>query len=213
MIEAKQLVEYKYHYGSDKDIVNAARVSFAKEIETFEDKDAKLIRYLATHNHWTPFGHAGATFRFKAPIFVARQLVKHQVGLVWNEVSRRYVDSEPEFYFPDTWRGRPTGGAKQGSTGTVDNQEAWQAYARRICENGLEAYDFAIKEGVAPEQARMLLPLNHMTEWIWSGTLMAWARVYKLRIDPHSQLETREIVSQIAPYLERCFPVSWNALI
>jgi len=130
---AKQSVEYVDHMGSDLSVVNAARVSFAKQsvwqndsdgwIEgKLYDKDAKLISYLAKHGHWSPFAHNSISLRIKAPIFVARQLVKHQVGLVWNEVSRRYVDDEPEFYFPDVWRGKPEN-AKQGSSGIIESQE------------------------------------------------------------------------------------------
>lgn len=202
-------VELVEHMGSDLSVVNAARVSFGKVSNELTDKDNKLINYLAKHNHWTPFAHAFVSFRIKAPIFVARQLVKHQVGLAWNEVSRRYVDDEPEFYFPDTWRGKPVN-AKQGSseqTVEVDNN-----YLKHDLENILSWYTNMINNGVAPEQARMILPQNTMTEWIWSGSLAAFCRVCKLRLDPHAQQETRELVGGIKGLLEPLFPVSFTAL-
>lgn len=238
------------HMGSDLTVVNAARVSFDKEsawetVETgkddiqemlgdgtrFEAKlkegDAKLINYLAKHNHWTPFGHCFLQFRIKAPIFVARQLVKHQVGLVWNEVSRRYVDSEPEFWFPEVWRGRPEGSMKQGSSGVVDIttlnwraedsddtytnvNEPWHPAA--AVSVAVNAYNGMVARGMAPEQARMILPQNMMTEWYWSGSLAAFARVCKLRLDPHAQEETRVIAEYIAAQTAQLFPVSWRAL-
>lgn len=198
--------------GSDLSVVNAARVSFGKQVSEFREQDAKLINYLAKHNHWTPFAHAFASFRLKAPIFVARQLVKHQVGLAWNEVSRRYVDEEPEFWFPKEWRGRPVN-AKQGSDGVVsltfkDNEVA----PNDALQGCLYAYQNLLNAGVAPEQARMVLPQNTMTEWIWSGSLAAFCRVCKLRLDPHTQQETRELVEGIKALLEPKFPVAFKAL-
>lgn len=212
------------HMGSDLTVVNAARVSFDKESKwDYEDnglyaepflaeKDAKLIGYLAKHNHWTCFGHCFAQFRIKAPIFVARQLVKHQVGLVWNEVSRRYVDREPEFWFPDVWRGRPEGSMKQGSSGVVQHNMYVNDQAKQVVNLSLEVYNEMLNVGVAPEQARMVLPLNTHTEWYWSGSLAAWARVCKLRLDPHAQAETAEVAKLIDAEMEKLFPVSWKAL-
>jgi thymidylate synthase (FAD) len=217
------------HMGSDLSVVNAARVSFAKESELewsneihdylLSHADTKLIDYLAKHNHWSPFAHAFATFRIKAPIFVARQLVKHQVGLAWNEVSRRYVDNEPEFFFPETWRGRPEGSIKQGSAGVitgVTSDEGVDIDPTGMMENAaraaLNAYTWALEGGIAPEQARMILPQNMMTEWIWSGSLMAFARVCNLRLDSHAQPETGEVAAQIATEMAELFPVSWRAL-
>lgn len=217
-------VELIDHMGSDLSVVNAARVSMHKESgwefdhangETtmrLPDKDAKLIKYLAEHNHWTPFGHAFASFRIKAPIFVARQLVKHQVGLVWNEVSRRYVDEEPEFWFPVEWRGRPEGSIKQGSSGVVQRSFYASNTAVYVCKKAAEAYRELLNIGVAPEQARMVLPQNTMTEWIWSGSLAAWARVCKLRLEAHAQIETRIIADFINNDMAKVFPVSWGAL-
>jgi thymidylate synthase (FAD) len=193
--------------GTDLSVVNAARVSFSKVSTEFTEQDAKLINYLAKHNHWTPFAHAFLSFRIKAPIFVARQLVKHQVGLAWNEVSRRYVDSEPEFYWPTEWRGRPEN-AKQGSSGVLDFQ-----VDPRSCLIALDTYNKILKNGVAPEQARMVLPLNTHTEWIWSGSLAALARVCKLRLDPHAQKECTDTVQPIYDILLEKFPVSTKALV
>lgn len=212
-----QEVTYVDHMGSDLSIVNAARVSFNKVSSTLTDGDKKLISYLAKHNHWTPFGHASVSLRIKCPIFVARQLGKHQVGLVWNEVSRRYVDEEPEFYFPDQWRGRPVN-AKQGSSNEVISVEVTgMDYYENIPEDSvtiaLEAYTRMIKRGVAPEQARMVLPQNTMTEFIWTGSLAAFCRVCKLRLDPHSQLETQEIAKGIGAVLEKLFPVGYKSLM
>jgi thymidylate synthase (FAD) len=211
--------------GSDLSIVNAARVSFHKESDweylydnhdghgfgTLSVKDQKLINYLATHNHWTPFAHAFMSFRIKAPIFVARQLVKHQVGLVWNEVSRRYVDDEPEFWFPMEWRGKPVN-AKQGSSGDAPPY-AYSLGMEKVLIPVLEQYNWMIETGVAPEQARMVLPLNCLTEWIWSGSLVAFARVCKLRLDPHAQLECQEVAKKIYDLVPDDFEHSWSALM
>ncbi len=208
-------VELVDHMGSDDSIVNAARVSFHKDASQFtKEQNDKLLNYLAKYNHWSPYAHAFASFRIKAPIFVARQLVKHQVGLAWNEVSRRYVDEEPEFWFPKEWRGRPVN-AKQGSNGVMADAQPEMmlsqtlGWAMTVC---LNTYIDLLKVGVAPEQARMILPQNTMTEWIWSGSLAAFCRVCKLRLDPHAQEETRELVGGIRALLEPLFPVSFTAL-
>jgi thymidylate synthase (FAD) len=223
-------VELIDHMGNDLSVVNAARVSFSKQasygVDEYEelnlpyiytdrpivrDADKKLIRYLAKHNHWTPFGHASASFRIKAPIFVARQLGKHQVGLVWNEVSRRYVDDEPEFYTPDYWRERAEN-VKQGSSDKVFAKGTVDWWAEKACKEALMTYREMISVGVCPEQARMVLPQSMMTEWVWSGSLAAFARVCKLRRDPHTQYETRLIAEQIDQKMKELFPVSWEAL-
>ena len=217
------------HMGSDLSVVNAARVSFNKKVEVFdEERDAKLIRYLARHNHWTPFGHTAVTLHIKAPIFVARQLGKHQVGLVWNEVSRRYVDDEPELYSPDKYRGRADN-VKQGSGDTRINLSAFSISGDSIHDSGWEAsmeeilYDFEshcidvytglLNSGVCPEQARMVLPQSMYTEWYWTGNIAAFARVCNLRLDPHTQKETQDIAQQISDTLGPLFPVSWEALV
>ena len=192
--------------GTDLSVVNAARVSFAKESNEFSDKDAKLINYLAKHNHWSPFGHASLQFRIKAPIFVARQLVKHQVGLVWNEVSRRYVDDEPEFYIPENWRLKADD-KKQGSS-----DETIKYSIDSTMEYVKQTYDNLLKADVAPEMARMVLPQNLYTEWYWSGSLMAFARVCNLRCKPDTQLETQQIANLIDIESKQHFPTSWRAL-
>lgn len=222
---SKMSVEYLDHMGSDLSVVNAARVSFDKQSawETLFDyggerelilgeKDRKLIAYLAKYNHWSPFAHTSVQLRIKAPIFVARQLVKHQVGGVWNEVSRRYVDSEPEFYFPEVWRGRPTDGAKQGSSGEFHSQYAPGDYLQDVTRDAVLAYNAMIEGGVAPEQARMVLPQNMQTEWIWTGSVMFFARVCKQRLDPHAQQESQEIAKLISDCVLPLFPISWAAL-
>ena len=208
--------------GSDLSVVNAARVSFAKESElewvqredsptmykqTLSEKDRKLITYLAKHNHWSPFGHASLQFHIKAPIFVARQLVKHQVGLVWNEVSRRYVDDEPEFYIPKVWRKKPEGSIKQGSS-----DETVEYDIAGTIEYTKQTYKNLLREGIAPEMARMVLPQNMYTEWYWSGTLYAFARVCELRCKDDSQRETRDVAWEIDELAKERFPVSWEAL-
>ena len=197
--------------GTDLSVVNAARVSYAKTKEVFDDKDEKLIKYLAEHEHWSPFAHASLQFRIKAPIFVARQLVKHQVGLVWNEVSRRYVDFPPELYKPDAWRGRPVN-SKQGSDGTVELGQTIDHNLETTMESCLILYNTMIQKGVAPEQARMVLPQSMMTEWYWSGTVYAFARVCNLRCKPDTQQETQEVANEIDRLTNEAFPRSWKYL-
>jgi thymidylate synthase (FAD) len=198
-------VTYEHHGGTDLATVNSARVSFNKRSDELSKKDAKLVSYLSEHRHTSPFNHAYATFRVKAPIFVARQLVKHEY-LPWNEVSRRYVDDEPEFYVPDVWRGR-SADKKQGSEGVVDVGD-W-GDTNWAC---LTAYNDLLEHGVCPEQARMVLPQSTMTEWWWSGTVGAWAKMCNLRCKPDTQLETRIVADKISDKMGELFPVSWSAL-
>ena len=193
--------------GGDLSVVNAARVSFAKKKDVIDQSDEKLIKYLADHDHWSPFGHTTVQFLIKAPVFVARQLVKHQVGLVWNEVSRRYVDSKPEFYVPFIWRGA-TENAKQGSS-----EKELEFDISYLMEKAEGMYNQMIDEGIAPEMARMILPQNMMTEWYWTGSLMAFARVCNLRNKPDSQEETRMITQQMAQHLRDHFPISARELL
>lgn len=217
-------VSLLYLSGSDLAVVNAARVSYGKrkkaishtimvindgetrhEVAQVDEADQKLIRYLARENHWTPFGHTSLTFHLKAPMFVARQLGKHQVGMVWNEISRRYVDEKPEFYNPGELRLRAPS-VKQGSldeTISVDLNEYYEQAEKK--------YQELLEQGIAPEEARMVLPMGLMTEWYWTGSLYAFVRVCKLRLDPHAQAETREIAGMIAYYCSQAFPVSWAA--
>ena len=172
--------------------------------QTLKDKDKKLINYLAKHDHWSPFGHASLQFHIKAPIFVARQLVKHQVGLVWNEVSRRYVDDEPEFYVPKKWRLK----AKDKKQGSSD--ETIEYSLGSTMEFLKQTYNNMLKANIAPELARMILPQNLYTEWYWSGTLIAFARICNLRCKPDTQFETQQIANMIDSVSKEKFPVSWK---
>lgn len=226
--EGKIEVQLVDHMGTDLSVVNAARVSFDKEskweytggiadpIEKLSDADTKLISYLATHGHWSPFAHAQLQFRIKAPIFVARQLVKHQVGLVWNEVSRRYVSDEPTYYYPEKFRAAVKN-VKQGSSETesIENIHGRNTlyYYEDVIRKVHQAYLDMISEGVAPELARAVLPTSAMTEWWWSGTLYAFARVCRERLDPHAQLETQMVAWLIALNTMNHFPVSWSELV
>lgn len=216
----KSTVELIDHMGSDLTVVNAARVSFDKESGNYtEEQNTKLINYLAKHNHWSPFAHTSIQLRVSAPIFVARHLVKHQVGLVWNEVSRRYVDDEPVFYFPDKWRMRAEN-VKQGSSEeefTFGDNSAyeyipWNEDLAWDVSILLGWYNSMIEAGCAPEQARMILPQNMMTSWYWTGSLMAFHRVYTQRTDSHAQKEAQEVAEQIGDICNKLFPISWKAL-
>ena len=197
--------------GDDLTVVNAARVSFGKRKEKFTEGDKKLINFLAQHGHWSPFGHCSLQFHISAPVFVARQLVKHQVGLTWNEISRRYVDTDIEFHEVDKWRGRAED-KKQGSEGEIEEQGLCNFLKTQVETTALENYNKLLEAGVAPEQARMILPQSMMTEWYWSGTLYAFARVCNLRCAPDAQYETRMVADIINSESNKMFPVSWSAL-
>ena len=204
-------VELVDHMGNDLRVANVARVSFNKWKEEFDDKDAKLCKYLADHNHWTPFAHCQVSVRVNAPIFLARQLVKHQVGLVWNEVSRRYVDSDPTFYIPEKLHGRPDN-KKQGSGDVHYDSKVWlDSFPDNIREY-LRIYKWMISDGVAPEEARMVLPLNTNTQWIWTGSLAAFARIYNQRKDGHAQLAAQEFADKLGEVVTPLFPVCWGLL-
>ena len=226
-------VTYIDHMGSDLSVVNAARVSFGKKSEALgtsgivgehmtpilNDPDKKLIHYLAKHKHMSPFGHAFASFHVKAPIFVARQLVKHKF-LRWNEISRRYVSDNPEFYRPEIWRGK-SDDKKQGSAGVVDidkywtenfDDDGWNPMPGLAYEDSLYCYRGLLDAGVCPEQARMVLPQSTMTEWYWSGSLDAFADMCRLRCKEDTQAETQEVAWAISLKMEDLFPVSWVAL-
>jgi thymidylate synthase (FAD) len=202
-----ELIDYM---GDDLSVVNAARVSFNKKHVEFQPiSDAKLIKYLAKHNHFSPFTHNAITLRIKAPIFVARQLQKHQVGFAWNEVSRRYVSDEPEFYVPDVWR-RAADNVKQGSSD--EDAQVNDEWINSINKISLLDYEALLEDGVCPEQARMVLPQSMYTEWMWTGNLLGFSRVYNLRTDSHTQRETQDIANQIGEVLGKLFPVSWKEL-
>lgn len=215
-------VDYINHMGDDLTVVNAARVSFDKESSLVEgglsSGDEKLIHYLAKHKHFSPFGHCFASFRVTAPVFVARQLVKHEY-LRWNEISRRYVDSEPEFYVPEVWRGRAKD-KKQGSSEVEIINLGVLGFRTRTVKDAVEKfedhcldlYKDMIEEGVAPEQARSILPQSMMTSWYWSGSLDAFANMVNLRCKPDTQKETQLVANQIDDIMTNKFPVSWAAL-
>jgi len=200
-------VTYEHHGGTDLATVNSARVSFNKRSDELSEKDAKLVSYLAEHKHTSPFNHAYATFVVKAPIVVARHLVKHEY-LPWNEVSRRYVDDEPEIYVPDVFRGRAKD-KKQGSDGVVYPSKDLVEFANYT---SLRTYREMLEAGVCPEQARGYLPQFTMTEWWWSGTVGAWAKMCNERCKPDTQLETRIVADKISDKMWELFPVSWQAL-
>jgi thymidylate synthase (FAD) len=193
--------------GNDMRVADAARVSFDKKASEYTpEQNEKLINYLAKHKHYSPFGHCFASFHVKAPIFVRAQLVKHEY-LRMNEVSRRYVDTPPEFFHPEVWRGRPVD-KKQGSSGVVDyGVGGWDLYGRQLM-----LYEDMVKKGVAPEQARMVLPQSMYTEWYWSGSLDAFANMVNLRDKPDAQEETRFIAKEISNLMLDKFPISWKAL-
>lgn len=207
------------HCGSDLSVVNAARVSFNKESHEFTDKDNKLIRYLAQHKHFSPFNHCFISVRVKAPVFVARQLVKHKF-MPWNEQSRRYVDDEPEFYFPDYWR-KKADNVKQGSSEEAAymmrdlHGEDWlvKDVIQDFTKDCLYVYQSAVNAGVCPEQARMVLPQNTMTEWIWSGTLGAFCDMLRLRLDSHTQKETQIVANKVKEIILPLFPVAVKELL
>ena len=227
---------YIDHMGSDLSTVNAARVSFGKKSEwdeeprtkevrdgkmycsdfplphTLKERDTKLINYLAKHKHISPFGHAFASFHVKAPIFVARQLVKHKF-LRWNEISRRYVDDDPEFYMPDVWR-KAAADVKQGSSDKpINNPEGSTNLVNLHNRFSVRHYNTLLGNGVAPEQARMVLPQSTMTEWYWSGSLDAFADMCRLRCATDTQYETRLVADGISKKMSELFPVSWSALM
>lgn len=207
-------VEYLDHMGDDCAVVNAARVSFAKEVEELSAADEKLIKYLAEHKHWSPFAHTSVKVRVSNPIFLARQLVKHQVGGVWNEESRRYITDDVYFYLPREWHKAPEGSIKQGSGERLDNKTASDVLMNVIehyesCEN---LYKRLLKQGVCPEQARMVLPLGMMTHWVWTGSLLFWARVYHLRSDSHAQKDLQIFVKELDDIMSEKFPISWKYL-
>lgn len=206
-------VKYINHMGNDLSVVNAARVSFSKLAEQYsQEQNERLINYLASHDHHSPFNHTFISLHVKAPFFVARQLVKHEY-MPWNEVSRRYVDDEPELYYPPDWRERAEN-KKQGSGGNLPKDEQIDIdFARIEFENyALGFYNYLLEKNVAPEQARMVLPLNTYTEWYWSGTLHAWAKMYNLRAKSDAQWETQQVALMCGEIIEPLFPVSWGAL-
>ena len=207
-------VEYINHLGDDNTVVDAARVSFNKTSDNYTDRqNTRLIKFLRTHNHWSPFSHCVVQFRITAPIYVARQLFKHQIGFSLNEISRRYVDYEPTFDCPEIWRARPGRNKKQGSGSNLEDH--YQLYINSLVQEHIEAsrilYNKLIAMDVAPEQARIVLPLSTETQWIWTATLEGWLRVCSLRLAEDAQSETREVAKEIATHIQKLYPICWEA--
>lgn len=207
-------VEYVSHFGDDLMVANVARVSMDKHHEAFEAGDERLINYLAKHNHITPFFHPQLQLRIKAPIFIARQWFRSVIGVARNETSRRYVDTPPEFFAPSAWRSRPEGSIKQGSGDGLDAESSEHCFAilEHFHNRAKAAYQDLLDFGVAPEQARMVLPQSMYTTWIETGSLAYWARVYGLRAEAHAQVEIQELAQMMGAIVAEHFPVSWRAL-
>ncbi len=212
MVRGVELMDYM---GNDSDICDAARVSFDKQAHNYSyEQNSKLLSYLAKHDHWSPFAHATLKFRFRAPMFIARQFQKHVVGFAWNEVSRRYVSSDPSFFVPESWRQRPDN-MKQGSV-----KEGEVPVTHDILDNYMgqmrghqKDYKVMMNQNICPEQARMCMPQSMMTEWIWTGSLMAWARFVKLRADSHAQMECWQYADAVREEMEHYFPIAAVALL
>lgn len=204
--------------GSDLTVVNSARVSFNKESNWGEEgllleKDEKLIKYLAKHEHWTPFAHCMITMHVTAPVFVRTQCFKHKVGFTENEISRRYVNNPPRFWEPDEFRNSAES-VKQGSSDKVNcSSKYWTMRMRGLHHNIAFLYKQMLDDGICPEQARAILPQSMITEWYWTGSLAAYARFYKQRTSPHAQRETKELALQIGGIIKELYPVSWSALV
>tara|TARA_R100001086_G_scaffold92864_1_gene46055 strand:+ start:1965 stop:2648 length:684 start_codon:yes stop_codon:yes gene_type:complete len=218
------------HMGSDLTVVNAARVSFDKESQwesilpagpiegMLTNKDSKLIHYLAKHKHFTPFTHCMITLRETIPIFVARQRFKHTIGFTYNEVSRRYVDDDPSFFTPEEWRGKADN-VKQGSGENIIDINPETGSGKAMVDNYQRSldlckwtYNYLLKIGVCPEQARMVLPQSMYTSYYVTGSLSAFARAYKLRTDSHAQKEIQELADQWGSVISGLYPISWRAL-
>jgi thymidylate synthase (FAD) len=206
--------EILYVMGDDLMVVNAARVSFNKQSTTLSVQDEKLIAYLAKHNHVSPFFHPTIQFRLKMPIFVAREWFRHTIGFSRNEVSRRYVDTVPECWVPDAEGIRERDPrAKQGSKDTsVGNSDMVHGLIAGHTEQSIALYETLLEQNVAPEIARTVLPQSMYTEFIETGSLAAYARLYKLRTTPEAQYEIRQLAEKVGKLIERRFPVSWKAL-
>lgn len=208
-------VELLHSMGDDLMVVNAARVSFAKESTEFKEQDGKLINYLAKHNHISPFFHPQIQFRIRMPIFVAREWYRHQIGFSRNEVSRRYVSDMPECWIPDIESFREKDPKlKQGSKETsIEYSHEAQTLFTESVDKAIHTYDTLLKMNVAPEVARCVLPQSMYTEFIETGSLAGYARLYKLRSSPDAQREIKKYAEMIGDILAEKFPVSWKALV
>lgn len=200
------------HMGSDLSVVNAARVSFAKQATTMGDAEKRLLDYLAKHAHWTPFAHTAISLRMAAPVPIRTQCFKHKVGLVENEESRRYIGCQPELYIPDEFREKPEGSIKQGSGGIHPDSAYWRERYVYSCTVAIDVYMGMIGRGVCPEQARLVLPQGVLVNWVWTGNLQAFARFFNQRTDPHAQQEIQWLAAEVGKLIEPLFPYSWKAL-
>ena len=224
--------EYIDHMGNDLAVVNAARVSFDKEsdwvmqdvdgwnwnphiigISLLAEKDKRLIKYLADHNHWTPFAHTAIKLRMSSPVPIRTQCFKHKQGFVENEESRRYINSEPELFLPEYFRSKPEGSVKQGSGAEHYDSSYWLFEYEEHCREGISLYLSMIEDGVCPEQARFILPQGCIVNWIWTGSLYAYANFYNKRTDSHAQKEIRDLAKQVDKIIRPLFPISWAALV
>jgi thymidylate synthase (FAD) len=207
-----KIVEYIDHMGTDSSVVDAARVSFDKVSTLYtKEQNNKLIKYLAKHNHWSPFAHTSIKMKFKAPVFIARQLAKHQVGFAWNEISRRYIDYTPECWIPDAFRFKAEN-KKQGSSDQIVQDPELLVQYKNMCSASILMYEHLLEKGVCPEQARSVLPQSMYTEWIWTGSLYAWSRMYLLRSHDTAQQEVRDYAKAVSNVCYNLFPLSWSAL-
>lgn len=213
-------VEYLNHMGDDLFVSNIARVSFAKESKEFrtieqmpKGSDEGIINYLARENHFTPFGHPQITLRVKAPIPIRTQCFKSKVGFIENEESRRYISTTPELFVPDEFRSKPEGSIKQGSGGVHEDSSYWVNEYKVQCLNAIEMYEAMIATGIAPEQARLVLPQGVMVNWIWTGSLAAYARFCHLRQDSHAQQEVKLVADKVSEIIKPLFPYCWKALM
>ena len=207
-------VELLDHMGSDIAVVQAARVSFAKDADSAFDgaKDGKLINYLAKHDHWTPFAHTALKFRVAAPVPIRTQCFKHKIGMVENEESRRYISTTPEIFIPEFFRSKPEGSIKQGSGGQHQDNDLLLSEYKRCAQNSVDLYESMLKRGVCPEQARFILPQGAIVNWIWTGNLVSFANFYNKRTDTNAQREVQVVAELVGKEIGQIFPISWKAL-
>lgn len=207
-------VELLDHMGDDIAVVQAARVSFAKDVDAEFDsvKDGKLIKFLAKHDHWTPFAHTSLKFRIAAPVPIRTQCFKHKIGMVENEESRRYISTTPEIFIPEYFRAKPEGSIKQGSAGKAAESDIWLEHYKNVTKEAVECYEGMLNDGICPEQARFILPQGAIVNWIWTGNLVSFANFYNKRTDTNAQKEVQVVAELVGKEVERIFPVSWAAL-
>lgn len=211
--------EYISHMGDDLFIANVARVSFDKVSDEFtyitdkmKGSDEGIINYLAKHQHWTPFAHPQISLRMKAPVPIRTQCFKHKAGLVENEESRRYIQSEPEVFYPEYFRSKPEGSAKQGSEGRHPTSSYWEGQYKKVTSYAVNTYLSMVDNQVCTEQARLVLPQGCYVNWIWTGSLASFARFYNQRTDSHAQKEIQELANEVGAIISPLFPVAWEAL-